>query len=211
MAPTPIPLSDLPHSSSTTAASATLYISAQVRIRAPAKNVYAILTDLARYGEWNSFVQGADVTAPASGFASPMPSVGDKVTLHVLMKSEPLTDAKVVVREVSHPLSHSGQDQAKEREGEEKPHRLAWAGDGFPAFLLSAYRVMEVRPAAADGSGGGGCEFRTWETMSGPLAHVVKGLYGGVLQARFEEMAADLRVRAEEGERKMVADVAGRV
>ena len=60
-------------------------------------------------------------------------------------------------------------------------------------------------------SGNGGkeviCEYRTWEVMAGPLAWIVKWIYGTVLQERFEDWSRDLKGFAEKTwSEKMAAD-----
>jgi len=42
-----------------------------------------------------------------------------------------------------------------------------------------------------------GCRYRTAEIMNGPLAYVVKSMYGARLQEVFETWAEDLAIAAE--------------
>lgn len=153
-----------------------------------------------------AFMEDGIVGAKGSGGADPKKALaeGDLVLLHVRMKSASrLTDAKVKVREISTP-SNPGEctatnGTASSNTGE--VYRLAWAGIGMPPSFLSAYRVMEVRQLSTSTAGSGAseelCELRTWETMEGPVAYIVKMLYGKLLQTRFEEFAADLKKYAE--------------
>lgn len=87
-------------------------------IDAPPERVWAILVDLARYGEWNPFTPRID--------ASLVP--GEPVVLHVAMKpGKPL----LVQREVC-TANDPGQ------------HELGWGTTLGPAFVLRANRIQRL-------------------------------------------------------------------
>lgn len=168
-----------------------LYLSARIKIHAPASTTFAALTDAENYKSWNTFVPSAEVT-PGPVHSDPSAPVsqlsklreGDGLLFHVRMKptNTSFNDTALRVSKVHEPTHPSSDD----------PFRVAWVGEGFPSFLLWADRTMEVIPLSE-----GECEFRTWETMGGQLARVVKFLYGSVLQDRFFDWARDLKGFAE--------------
>lgn len=51
----------------------------QIDIHAPAEQVWQTMVDFERYGEWNPFIVGVDTEK----LSSPLPQVGDRLTLHV--------------------------------------------------------------------------------------------------------------------------------
>lgn len=136
--------------------------------------------------------------------------VGDEVVLHVRMtpSTSSLQQTVCKVRTVANfPPTERELCNARRREvasdmgvetteDDKKTLRLAW---GSERVGLRAERVMELREVdTPEGENGGQrCEFRTWETMNGLLARVVKALYGTALQERFLDWAADLKTEAE--------------
>jgi len=79
----------------------------------------------------------------------------------------------------------------------------------MPGFLLRTHRTNEVQDILSPEKDGKVvmCEYRTWEVMAGPLTWIVKGIYGTVLQERFEDWSRDLKRFAEKTWlEKMVAD-----
>lgn len=69
----------------------------------------------------------------------------------------------------------------------------------MPRFLLRTHRTNEVQDISSLEHGDEMvlCEYKTWEVMAGPMAWIVKGLYGAALQQRFEDWSRDLKRFAE--------------
>lgn len=101
-------------------------IESTVEIDAPPERVWAILVDLASYGEWNPFTPRIDASL----------EVGTPVVLHVAMKpGEPL----LVQTEVC-----SANDPAK--------RELGWGMTMGPGFVLRANRIQRVEALPGDRS-----------------------------------------------------------
>lgn len=99
-----------------------------------------------------------------------------------------LREQKEVVSEFTRPTPGSG-----------APYRICWDAAGTmatPKFMLRAKRENEFHEIP-NGEAMVQCEYRTWESMAGPLAHVVKRMFGETLQTRFEDWARDLKAYAE--------------
>jgi hypothetical protein len=99
-------------------ATTTTIIESTVDIDAPAERVWAILRDLARYGEWNPFTPRVDASLV----------IGEPVVLHVAMKpGKPL----IVQREVCSANDPAGLE-------------LGWGMQMGPGFVLRANRVQRL-------------------------------------------------------------------
>lgn len=95
-------------------------IEASSEIDAPPERVWAILVDLARYGEWNPFTPRVDATL----------RIGDPVVLHVAMKP----GQKLLVQR-----EQCTANDAAARE-------LGWGMTMVAPFLLKANRVQRLEP-----------------------------------------------------------------
>ncbi|KAI9658507.1 MAG: hypothetical protein M1831_003945 [Alyxoria varia] len=182
-----------------------LTIGASVQINAPASRVFQLHGTPETWPDWNSFapecVKHERASDPGTSGDKDVPSkemvaVGDKVTFRVRMTpGGGFNGVTVVISEVYRPG-----DQETGREGQsntdEDAFGITWYPIGLPQFLLRGTRWTEIRDL-----GEGKCEFKTWECQAGPLAYMVKSLYGKTLQERFEDWANDLKKKAEESER----------
>jgi hypothetical protein len=90
-------------------------------------------------------------------------------------------------------------DQEGREPGVGAKYRLSWKGVEFPSWTLRAERVMEVEVLERGEDGRERCEVRTWETMAGPLAGVVKMAVGAGLDGAFARFAADMKAWVEGG------------
>jgi len=86
------------------------------------------------------------------------------------------------------------------------PLGITWNTAGMPRFALRTERTNEFSAETWEEDDGvgkkrsvQGCRYRTVETMNGPLAYVVKNMYGTRLQEVFEIWAEDFAAAAEEG------------
>ena len=71
--------------------------------------------------------------------------------------------------------------------------KICWKFTGAPSWLLRAERVHDITHNE-DGT----CEYRTWETFAGPMAYIIRLIYGNVLQERFNDWGNDLKRYVEE-------------
>lgn len=195
---TPIPASQHP-------SSAVLCVSADIRIAATPKRCFAVLRDTRHWPSWNTFCPKVEVNQPASSKSKNEVEVreptrlrnGTAITMQCRMDAsspESLTETKLLVTTCS--------------EDTEAPFSITWSATGMPRFALRTERTnaftaesWEAEDQDAHTTGGKrvvqGCRYRTIETMSGPLAHVVKRMYGERLQEAFEMWAEDLAGWAE--------------
>jgi hypothetical protein len=69
-------------------------------------------------------------------------------------------------------------------------YRVAWKGDKVDFFArgLTTERFHEIIVRGEQQ-----CEVRTWEVMSGVLAHTVKWLYKKTLDKKFQQSCTDLK------------------
>ena len=90
------------------------------------------------------------------------------------------------------------------KEGEEgkigSKYRLCWKALGYPTWSLRPERVQEVETIEPGEDGKERCEFRSWETMAGPLSSVVRRVVGDGLDKAFARMVEDLKKWVERGD-----------
>lgn len=169
------------------ASEAVVFISSGIKISAPATHVFDVLIDTGHWAEWNSFIPSVDLEkGKGSSASSTALSVGTKLSMKIRMKpGANLMTQKMIVTE----LESSVQGASS---GPEDVHRVCWKFTGLPEFMLRTGRTNDVIE-----TGEASCEYRTTEIQSGPSAYAVKSMYGETLQARFEDMANDLKAYAE--------------
>lgn len=148
--------------------------------------------DFDSYSEWNTFT--TRVSFPTAKEPPRLPRVGDSGELdaHVASPtaSPNLTRVKISAFEVVKELEE-GTIGAK--------YVICWKATGYPTWSLRPERVQEVEILEQAEDGTDRCEFRSWETMAGPLSSVVKRVVGAGLDNAFERMAIDLKNWAEGG------------
>jgi hypothetical protein len=79
------------------------------------------------------------------------------------------------------------------------PSRVEWASTMLHPYILYAHRVQSLTEQS-----GGGVLYETSDVMTGLLAPLVLGLYGGAVRRGFEAIAAALKARAEEAHERGV-------
>ncbi|MCJ1375382.1 hypothetical protein MMC20_006617 [Loxospora ochrophaea] len=177
---------------------------ATTTISAPASLVWAALLDFPRYPEWNSFT--TRVTFPNNNndpHRPPLPRVGDTGDLDARIASPTAAPnvTKVVVSVVDVPTTADVDVDVDLTPGVK--YRLCWKAQGYPTWSLRPERVMEVEVLEVgegeDGRERDWCEFRTWETMAGPLAGVVRRVVGVGLDGAFGRVVGDLKGWVEGG------------
>jgi hypothetical protein len=146
---------------------------ASVSIDAPVQSVWAVMTDVGAYGEWNPFVFRAECPNP--------PQPGDAIVLHVRWPNGRTSRSPERVSVVEPPR----------REGDTTHATLAYVYDGLPARLGL---VKGTRYQRLTQIGDGPTSYDTVEEFSGPLV----GLAGpGRVADGFRRHAEALKARCE--------------
>jgi hypothetical protein len=146
---------------------------ATVTIDAPIETVWAVMTDVDAYAEWNPFVFRAECASP--------PRSGDPIVLHVRWRNGRTTRSPERISVVEPPQADGGGTRAA----------LAYVYEGLPARLGL---VRGTRWQRLHQEPGGPTTYDTVEEFSGPLvplagpARVADG---------FRRHAEALKVRAE--------------
>lgn len=163
-----------------------LVITSAITISCPASHAYKVMRDTSTWPSWNSFCPQADVAAPKSQSAQPEILVkGSVMTLHVRMtpgNSAP----RLQKEEVTEVSDHDASGVLS----------ISWGARGMPKFMLRTLRVNEFHPVIAGDTET--CDYRTWITMSGPVAYTIRAMFSGVLQSRFDDWSQDLKRYAEQ-------------
>jgi len=146
---------------------------AEIVIQAPPERVWAVITDLDRYPEWNRFT-------PRITLATRDLRVGAELDLDCQMTpTSLLRDEREVILAV-------------------EPERFAFCMGtsrtrGRPG--IKSFRWQLCHPHE-----GGRTRFENFEQFHGPIAPLVHALYSRKLRAAFVGYCADLKARAEERE-----------
>lgn len=146
---------------------------ATVSIDAPIETVWAVMTDVDAYGEWNPFLFRAECPSP--------PRAGDPIVLHVRWRNGRTTRSPERISLVEPPHTDGAASRAT----------LAYVYEGLPARLglVRGTRFQRLHQVP-----GGPTVYDTVEEFSGPLvplagpARVADG---------FRRHAEALKVRAE--------------
>lgn len=146
---------------------------AKVVIDAPIEIVWAVMTDVDAYGEWNPFVFRAECPSP--------PEPGDPIVLHVRWSDGRTARSPERITAVEPPHVVDGARHAT----------LAYAYEGLPSRLRLVRSVRFQRLSQVDG---GPTVYDTVGEFSGPLVALV-GL--GRVADGFRRHAEALKVRAE--------------
>ncbi|MCZ4497856.1 MAG: hypothetical protein JWQ74_409 [Marmoricola sp.] len=149
---------------------------AVVEIDAPLETVWAVMMDVAAYGEWNPFCYRADCPSP--------PKAGDPITLHVRWANGKTQTSPERISLVEPPYDDHGTTRAT----------LAYVYEGLPAKLglVKGRRLQRLSQAP-----GGPTTYDTVEEFSGPLValagpdRVAEGFtrHAEALKARSESLA----------------------
>lgn len=149
--------------------------SASIDIDAPLDQVWAIMLDTERYGEWNPFVERAETAQPAA--------VGNPIVLHVVWANGLRTRSPERITALDGPATDpSGTTTA----------RMSYVYEGLPARLGLVrgvrHQVLTQRP-------GGPTSYETVEEFRGPLVRLAGP---GRVADGFRRHAEGLKRRAEE-------------
>lgn len=150
--------------------------SASITIDAPIDQVWAVMLDTERYGEWNPFVERAETAQPAA--------VGNPIVLHVVWANGRRTRSPERITALDGPSTDpaTGTTTAV----------MSYVYEGLPSRLGL---VRGVRHQRLTQEPGGPTAYDTVEEFSGPL---VKLAGPGRVADGFRRHAEGLKRRAEE-------------
>ncbi|RDW75703.1 hypothetical protein BP5796_06524 [Coleophoma crateriformis] len=181
----------LPVPSSSTKGTFSIYASRP--INAPAHKLLKATLAHNQYSKWNAFApdltiksQPAPVSDPAKALWRPdelqpgtvftMRTYRDGSGLKSAQELGPATVTELRVETV--------EELGEGRAG----YRVVWRNVALPGWCMTAERVQEFEDVAE-----GGALYTTWETMGGPLAWLVRLLYGRELVSMFAGWGAGLQ------------------
>jgi len=159
-------------------------IRTEVTIKAPASVVWSKLIDTSTYPTWNTFVPQAD-TKPANA-DSPNPNslaLGSRSKFHAKLNGR------------TFPTFQRVTEFTVPSDSKTRIHRISWVSEQYPSFLLTSYRFNEIEEV--EGEDGMECVYRTGEDQSGPMAYVVKALFGRAVEKGIRDWAGDLKKVSE--------------
>ena len=146
---------------------------ATVSIDAPLERVWAVMTDVAAYGEWNPFVYRIECPTP--------PRPGDAIVLHVRWANGRSSVSPERISLVEPPYQDDGIRRAT----------LAYVYEGVPARIGL---VRGVRHQRLSQVAGGATVYDTVEEFSGPLVALAGP---GRVAEGFRRHAEALKARCE--------------
>jgi hypothetical protein len=146
---------------------------ATVAIDAPLDTVWAVMTDIDAYGEWNPFLFRADCPTP--------PAPGDPIVLHVRWSNGRTTRSPERISVVEPPHDDAGTRRAT----------LAYVYEGLPSRLRLVRGTRFQRLSQVEG---GPTVYATVEEFSGPLVALAGP---GRVADGFRRHAEALKARAE--------------
>lgn len=146
---------------------------AEIDIDAPLDDVWAVMLDVASYGDWNPFIVRADCSSP--------PNVGDPILLHVHWGNGRSARSPERISVVEPPHESDGVRQAT----------LAYDYEGLPAKIGLVRGTRYQRLSQADG---GPTRYETVEEFSGPLVAMAGP---DRVEDGFRRHAAALKTRCE--------------
>ena len=160
----------------------------EVRIKAPAADVWAKLVDTTTWPEWNSFVSQAELLDTTSSARSNRPQVftlGSRRRFIVNMNGfKQSLIQKVTIFEIP-------------SDGTTGPkiYRISWAIQNYPRYIFNTLRYNEIEEM--ESSDGPMCIYRTGEDQSGPMAYFVKLAFGKNVERGITNWANDLKAASE--------------
>ncbi|KAF2648642.1 hypothetical protein K491DRAFT_612434, partial [Lophiostoma macrostomum CBS 122681] len=175
------------HSSIPTMAPA-ISIRTEVRIKAPVTEVWIKLIDTSTWPDWNSLVPRAEISDTPPDSNKTVLALGCRCHFTVMINgtNRPSTQ-KVTVFDVPED-GHPGP----------RIYRITWVIDDYPSILFRTERFNELEEVA--GENGPECIYRTGEDQSGPLAYVVKMLFGKAVDQGIRAWPNELKTYIEQKE-----------
>ncbi len=154
-------------------------VSSSVVISASASRIFSTIVDTANWHKWNTFVPRVEILKQPSGHSDSAEKLGIGTDMRFQVFMKPGGSATSSLEQVTVLDPAAG--------------KICWKFTGTPSWLLRSERVHEITDKD-DGT----CEYRTWETFAGPIAYIIRLIYGNVLQERFKDWGRDLKRYVEE-------------
>jgi hypothetical protein len=151
-------------------------IESECIIDAPIDDVWKVLIDLEKYGDWNPFVQTIEAN---------LQQMGSPVILHVDMhlKSSNNSETKKLLVAKQEMMTCNIED-----------HLLQWKGGVLGGYLLRNVRTQRLTTI----TGSNQTKYYTSDEFWGPLVSMVRYMHGDNIQVGFDANAAALKERCEE-------------
>jgi hypothetical protein len=157
-----------------------LTVSSSTVISASASTIFSAIVDTANWYKWNTFVPSVEILKQPSNHNDNAEKLGIGTDMRFNVCMKPGGSITSSLEQVTVLDPEAG--------------KICWKFTGAPSWLLRAERVHEITNKEDNT-----CEYRTWETFAGPMAYVIRSIYGNVLQDRFNDWANDLKRYTEEG------------
>ena len=154
-------------------------VSTSVVISASPSRIYSTIVDTKNWHKWNTFVPVVEILKQPPGHSN------SNETLEIG------TDMRFEVHMKPGGSATSSREQVTVLDPE--AGKICWKFTGTPSWMLRAERVHTILD-----NGDGQCEYCTWETFAGPMAYIIRSIYGNVLQDRFTDWGRELKRYAEE-------------
>jgi len=157
-------------------------VTASQTIDAPVDKVWGILLDFPSYSEWNTFVRKQVVLDKSKTILENQTAVEGAIldlTTHIPPTMSPNARSHYTRVTITH-VDHEN-------------HRVSWAYDTMPSWLLRSVRWQSVT-AVEDGK----TKYESIEVFNGLLVFFLKWFIGANLKKSFDGMADGLKARAEQ-------------
>jgi len=146
-------------------------ISSSIEIDAPRAQVWDVLTDVARYPEWNPFTVSVRTTF----------ELGSPVDMRVALRPPGKNQRPARTRH-----------QVEYVTGYAEGHRVSWGVAVGPSWFLSADRVQELTDLGDDRT-----RYFTSDVFTGVGVPLMRALTGRYVQRGFADVARALKARCE--------------
>jgi hypothetical protein len=170
------------------------HIYAEVRIKASAVDTWAYLIDTSTWPSWNTFVSEAQLVDKADEVdgASTRLKEGSRRRFMADMKGRKWPSKQRVTTLVEASTTNNAEPNEKNR-----IWRVNWVVEGYPNWLFNTLRCNEIEEVVPEEGEETECIYRTWEDQSGPVAHMVKMMFGNDVKKGINNWANDLKRIAE--------------
>jgi hypothetical protein len=170
------------------------HIYSEIRIKASAEDTWTYLIDTSTWPAWNTFVSEAQFIDKADEAynASARLRKGSGRRFIVNMKGRKWPSIQRVTACVEASTTNNAEPNEKSR-----IWRVAWIVEGYPNWLFNTVRCNEIEEVVPKEGEEIECIYRTWEDQSGPLAYIVKTMFGKDIEKGINDWANDLKRFAE--------------
>lgn len=160
----------------------------ECQIKAPAAIIYNAIIDTSTWPEWSTFVPKVDIKSQPAGHDADSPVMVDGTQMSFTVHMSPSTHTS------SGEMATSISPAPKPGDAPGTKYTAGWIGQTGIGPLLRAERVNEIITTEDPDV----CEYRSWETFTGPVSLIVKYMFGQHLDDRFDDWAKELKDYCEE-------------